>query len=336
MNKGQLFLRLLIHLCFWGGFLVLVIIQNPAARPKDLYTLLGILSLSAAVVYCNLYVLMGRYFFKNKKLQYSLLLILLIFTGSAILTLTLTTKYSSFSTPFYLNCINLLFFIIITSSVRFYGEINRRQIKLVELGNKQLQTELSLLKSQVNPHFLFNTLNNLYGLILQNKTAKAAEITLRLSSLMRYLLETSKAEKVNLSSEIKFINDYLEVEKIRIENCSGVLFEVSGFEKDFVIAPMLFIPIVENIFKYGEFKTNDLAAISLAIQGNELFFETRNAISTNAAMASGKSGTGLESLRKRLSIIYPDRYSLYIEENKNIFKVTLQITLQKEDELHHC
>ena len=335
MNKSQLFLRFLIHLLFWGGFFLLIKIQVPEASLKDYLDLSAILSITAVVVYCNLYVLMNLYFFKNKKGHYFLLLIILILTGAAILTLALPTKHPSFSAPFYQNCINLVGFIIITSSLRFYREINRRQIKLVELQNKQLQTELSLLKAQVNPHFLFNTLNNLYGLILQDKTKKAAEITLRLSDLMRYLLETSKAEKVSLNSEIKFINDYLEVEKIRIDKSSDVFFEVSGLEKDVLVAPMLFIPIVENIFKYGKFQKNDCATISLAIQGNELFFEARNTIGTNAVIASEKSGTGLESLRKRLNIIYPNRHSLNIEDDKKIFKVTLQIIFQK-DELYYC
>ncbi|HEX8575139.1 MAG TPA: histidine kinase [Flavobacterium sp.] len=214
--------------------------------------------------------------------------------------------------------------------------MNRRQVRLVEMENKQLQTELSLLKSQVNPHFLFNTLNNLYGLILQDKTKKAAEITLRLSDLMRYLLETSKAEKVKLSNEIKFIHDYLEVEKIRIDKSSKVLFEVSGMEKrEAAVAPMLFIPIVENIFKYGKLQKDDCATVSLAIQGNELFFEAMNTIDTNVAITLEKSGTGLESLRKRLDIVYPGRHSLHIVNDNKLFKVTLQITLQK-DELYHC
>lgn len=321
---------------FWGGFFLLIKIQIPEASLKDYLDLSAILSITAAVVYWNLYVLMNLYFFKNKKGQYFLLLILLIITGAAILTLALPTKHPSFSAPFYQNCINLLGFIIITSSLRFYREINRRQIKLVELQNKQLQTELSLLKAQVNPHFLFNTLNNLYGLILQDKTEKAAEITLRLSDLMRYLLQTSKAEKVKLSREIKFIHDYLEVEKIRINKSSSVLFEVSGLEeKEAIVAPMLFIPIVENIFKYGKFQKNDCATVSLAIQGNELFFEAMNTIDTNVAITVEKSGTGLESLRKRLGIVYPGRHSLHIVNDNRLFKVTLQITLQK-DELYYC
>ena len=335
MNRSQTCLRFLIHLLFWGGFFLLIKIQVPEASLKDYLDLSAILSITAAVVYCNLYVLMNLYFSKNKKGQYFLLLILLIITGAAILTLALPTKHPFFSAPFYQNCINLVGFIIITSSLRFYREINRRQIKLVELQNKQLQTELSLLKAQVNPHFLFNTLNNLYGLILQDKTEKAGEITLRLSDLMRYLLETSKAEKVSLNSEIKFINDYLEVEKIRIDKSSDVFFEVSGLEKDVLVAPMLFIPIVENIFKYGKFQKNDVATVSLAIQGNELFFEAMNTIDTNVTITVEKSGTGLENLKKRLEIIYPNRHLLDIEDDKKIFKVTLQITFQK-DELHYC
>jgi hypothetical protein len=118
--------------------------------------------------------------------------------------------------------INVLFSLLMTSAGKFLFEYLQKMIKLKEIENKQLQSELNILKSQVNPHFLFNTLNNLYGLITQNENQKAAEITLKLAELTRYLLESSKTEKISIKRELQFIEDYLCLEKIRFSNNTDI------------------------------------------------------------------------------------------------------------------
>jgi LytS/YehU family sensor histidine kinase len=193
---------------------------------------------------------------------------------------------------------------------------------------EQLKTELSLLKAQVNPHFLFNTLNNLYGLILQNENLQAAEITLKLSDLMRYLLESSKTERISLQKEIKFLEDYLVLEKIRLSAQADIRFVVYGLEKDIFVAPLFFIPFVENAFKHGlqSISESSFAHFSLSIQGKDLFFEAVNSVGQNITTPE-KSGTGLENLRKRLELLYPEKHLLEVEKNEGIFKVILQISI---------
>jgi LytS/YehU family sensor histidine kinase len=185
-----------------------------------------------------------------------------------------------------------------------------------------------LLKSQVNPHFLFNTLNNLYGLITQNQNQQASDVTLKLADLMRYLLESSKTDLVNLNKEIQFIDDYLSLEKIRLSQKTDINFTVSGMNKELFVAPLLFIPLVENAFKHGlnTILADSFAHFSLSVQGNELFFEAINSVEKSTEN-SEKSGTGLENLKKRLQLIYPQKHQLDIEQTSNQFKVILHIQL---------
>jgi LytS/YehU family sensor histidine kinase len=159
-----------------------------------------------------------------------------------------------------------------TSAGKLLFEYLQKMIKFKEIENKQLKAELNLLKSQVNPHFLFNTLNNLYGLITQNENQKASEITLKLAELTRYLLESSKTEKVSIKRELQFIEDYLCLEKIRLSKNTDIKFDVSGIDKEVFVAPLLFIPLVENAFKHGlqTVTEKSFAHFSLAIQGDVL------------------------------------------------------------------
>ena len=229
---------------------------------------------------------------------------------------------------FFQDFINLLFFVIITSSGKFFREFLLKQERLIKTENEQLKTELALLKSQIHPHFLINTLSNLYGLIIQKQNQEAADVTLKLSGLLRYLLQSSKNEAVKLQEEIKFLEDYLALEKIRLTQKADIQFHITGLKEDILIAPLLFIPLVENVFKHGlqSLSKDSFAHFSLAIQGNELLFEVQNSIGLKIGNQP-KSGLGLDNLRKRLELIYPENHLLEIEKQENVFKVILHIKL---------
>jgi LytS/YehU family sensor histidine kinase len=321
-------IRILLHISFWAFFTFLFYQQNPEAGLLDYFKWLSVLGISAAVVYVNLYILFPKYFFKKKYLIYSLILTLILTIGAFILRVIFPVENSTFAAPILQNIINLFFFVVITSSFKFYREYTRKQELLILAENEQLKTELSLLKSQVNPHFLFNTLNNLYGLIIQNQNTEASEITLKLSDLMRYILKSSKDVNVSLRDEIKFIEDYLAIEKIRLAKNVQIKFEFSGLEKDILIAPLLFIPLIENVFKHGmqNIAEENFAHLFLSKQGNEVFFEVHNSIgrSINKQIISG---TGLNNLRKRLQLIYPHKHQLEINKTETNFKAILYVQL---------
>ena len=321
-------LRVLYHLAFWSFFILLFWQQNPDANTRDILTWFILLGVSASVVYANLYILFPNYFFKRNYLVYLLLLVLTIGLGAFILWFIIPSANANFNLPLFQHFINLFFIVVITSSFKFFREYSRKQELLIKAENEQLKTELALLKSQVNPHFLFNTLNNLYGLITQNQNQQASDVTLKLADLMRYLLESSKTDLVNLNKEIQFIDDYLSLEKIRLSQKTDINFKVSGMNKELFVAPLLFIPLVENAFKHGLNKilADSFAHFSLSVQNNELFFEAINSVG-KSTKNSEKSGTGLENLKKRLQLIYPQKHQLDIEQTSNQFKVILHIQL---------
>lgn len=322
-------LRVLYHLAFWCFFIFLFWQQNPNSSTQEYLAWFKVLGVSASVVYANLYLLFPKYFFKKYYLVYSLLLFLSIGFGALTLIVILPFGNATYTIPIFQHFINLFFIVLITSSFKFFREYSRKQELLIKSENEQLKTELSLLKAQVNPHFLFNTLNNLYGLITQNQNQKASEITLKLSDLMRYLLESSKTEQVSVHKEIKFLEDYLALEKIRLSKKASIKFETALSKNEVFIAPLLFIPLVENAFKHGLQTVNEednFAHFSLSVQENQLFFEAHNSIQKNLNLHI-KSGTGLDNLKKRLALIYPAKHQLEIEKTQTSFKVTLFLQL---------
>lgn len=321
-------LRFLYHIIFWVAFSALFVIQNPNATNQDYWSWFIILMIAAFVIYINLYILLPKYFFKKHYVKYLSLIIILISFSSFLLKTVVFSSNESLNSSFFQQFLNLFSLLIVTSSFKFIREYLRKQERVVKIENEQLKTELSLLKSQVNPHFLFNTLNNLYGLILKNKNDQAGKITLKLSDLMRYLLESSKAEMVSLASEIQFVNDYLALEKIRLSKKTDITFDISGINKDIQIPPLLFIPLIENAFKHGLQNLSEVgfAHFSLALQENELFFEAKNSVGKQN-INQPKSETGLKNLRKRLALLYPKKHLLTIENKNDIFTATLHINL---------
>lgn len=316
------------HLIFWIFFSLFFLTKTSSINSRDFIPGMLYLISFAIAVYINLYVLFDKFYFKKKYLAYFSFLIVLILFCSFFLYALIPKSGTRFVTGFSQHILNFFFIILISSSLKFYQEMKRRQMNIIELEKKQLQTELSLLRSQINPHFLFNTLNNLLGLISSDQTENAAHIVIRLSDLMRYLLETSKLEVVNLWSEIQFIEDYITLEKIRFPSSKDVSFEVSGVKDDIMIPPMLFIPLVENAFKHGlEHETNSgYAHFSLSVQGKLLFFEAINSKHSNLLLFSTK--IGLKNLQSRLKLLYPSHFELLIDEGTDLYKITLIIQLE--------
>jgi two-component system LytT family sensor kinase len=313
--------------------LLLVLLQNDLSDWNDEdYFLFTIVLVSMGIVtYINLYLLIPRYLFAKKYANYTGFLFVLVFLTASLITWVindLDLDSIDWSSRFVVTLIALAALALLTSGGKLLAEYLRKMMKLKEIENKQLKAELNLLKDQVNPHFLFNTLNNLYGLITQDQNQKAAGITLKLSDLMRYLLESSKTDKVSLKKEIQFLEDYLSLEKIRLSKNTAIRFEVSGIDSDVFVAPLLFIPLVENVFKHGlqTISKDSFAHFSLSVQGKDLFFEAKNSAGKSLEN-SPESGRGIANLRKRLQLIYPNNHLLDIQKSNDEYKVVLHIQL---------
>ena len=186
------------------------------------------------------------------------------------------------------------------------------------------QAELAMLKSQINPHFFFNTLNNLYGLVVE-KSPQAPEVVLKLSDMMRYTIYEGKKETVRLSDEVNYLQSYIELHRLRYQKQVDIQF-TKEIEKDVMVAPLLFIILLENAFKHGVESLTEQAFIRLEVQadGFSVRFRIENNFDPEKPMEKG--GIGLENLKKRLEHHYPGKHELKVVQEPALYKV--QLTLQ--------
>ncbi|MBK9687900.1 MAG: histidine kinase [Saprospiraceae bacterium] len=223
------------------------------------------------------------------------------------------------------------FFVAAASSIYYIlSDWMKGQNEKQELANQTLQSELKFLKSQINPHFLFNTLNSLYALTLK-KSDLAPEIVLKLSEMMRYMLYECNEKYVSLEKEVNYVINYLDLEKLRHGKKINIHFQQSGEIRNQLIAPLLFIPFIENCFKHGV--SHQIAEafvdIKININGQEVSVEIEN--SKHAVMPGAhqkkSGGIGLVNVKRRLDLLYADAYELKITDTPTTYKVTLFLKL---------
>lgn len=189
------------------------------------------------------------------------------------------------------------------------------------LKTEKITMELAYLKSQINPHFLFNTMNNLYGLAL-SEPEKTPDIILKISEMMRYMLYESNEEKVPLRREIEYLNSYIELEKIRFEGNTFVNFTIEGNINQYQIAPLLLISFVENIFKHGNIQdAHKPVEINLKIDNKQLIFRQINKISVREKDKMG--GVGMKNVKRRLSLLYPNKHQLTVKTENGMYESKL-------------
>lgn len=233
--------------------------------------------------------------------------------------------------PFFFHAFKnfLLYGFFVFIEISFYlvkrsDEFHHREEKLRE---EKLNTELKLLKAQINPHFIFNALNNIYSLTYM-KSDLAPESVLKLSEMLRYVFYDCSKDKVFLNSEIKYIDNYTSFQQMKSEESQNIVFSKSVGKGNVEIAPMLFIPFVENAFKYSRVEdlTDSKVEISIEEKKGLISFVVVNTVPLDNKPASG-SGTGIKNVRHRLDIIYPGRHKLNISDNGNVFSVKLKISI---------
>jgi len=197
-----------------------------------------------------------------------------------------------------------------------------------QLQNEKLASELNFLKAQTNPHFLFNTLNNLYGLA-RKKDDNTAPSIMKLSNIMRYILYECNAPTIPIRKEIRIIEDYIELEKLRYDDRLTVAFGVAidNWEQD--IAPLILIPFVENAFKHGagESRFDTHLKINLQLSEGQLWFQVENPRENEAV----KNGIGLSNVKRQLELIYPDRHTLSIVPTNTTFSIELLLQLSSHE-----
>lgn len=193
------------------------------------------------------------------------------------------------------------------------------------IESKKTKAELSLLKSQINPHFFFNTLNNLFGLVIE-KSDDAPNVILKLSDIMRYTIYMGKEDFVPLKEEIEYLKNYIELHKIRYQKRVDIVFSHSR-EIDYQIAPLLFIIPLENAFKHGvESITEDAYIhINIKIDAGILYFDIENNFEAKETFQT--AGIGIQNLKQRLKLLYPDKHNIKIDVKDSIYKLELKIEI---------
>ena len=194
-----------------------------------------------------------------------------------------------------------------------------------DLENQRLSAELSFLKSQINPHFLFNSLNSIYSLAYQ-KSDTTPEAILKLSEIMRYMLYECNDNKVELTKELQYLQNYIDLQKIRFGNKAFINYEVHGEVTNQYIVPLLLISFIENAFKHGV--ANDPASpivLKINLSDSHLYFFVQNKKHTHNRDASG--GIGLINVRRRLDLLYPSKYNLEIRDETDTYTVQLSLVL---------
>ncbi len=351
-NKSRLILNLLVWL-FWSNMLY----HNsqgyePLPGDQGIY-MAHIISYNLVyviAVYCNTLWLMPHLLFRKKYLKYgvslltyiSLLALLISHYREWLLTRFPGAEYINFSpislsgrgpnavTEIYIPSFIALFIMVFAFSIgslaqKFFEISKQKEV----VQQKQVEMELNLLKSQINPHFLFNVLNSIYALSLK-KSEQTPEIVLKLADIMRYMLYETKQDKVSLHKEIQVVRDYLDIEKIRLGTTgTSVELTLEGSAANHYIAPALLIPFVENAVKHGtdSMLSEAYINIKIIIKENILQFHCINNYKANLN-SERKGGIGLENVQKRLQLLYPGKHQLSIDAASNIFEVRLHLNME--------
>ena len=286
--------------------------------------------------YLNFYCFIPQFYFKNKKGWYVLLVLLyyLLFDWlpfylvqheyvyRLVVTLGIKITFENH------HCFNShLSSIIPFASVLALSFLIKKNNQLSQAFNEKLKSEVSYLKEQINPHFLFNTLNSIYALTLE-KSNEAPKAVLKLSGMMRYVVTESNQEYVTLEKEINYIEDYIELQKLRMDNNTHFAYSCSGDFSGKMIAPLVLIPFIENAFKYGlnpDQESN--IQIELSVENNTLTLIAKNKIVISTLASNMKTETGIENTKKRLHFMYPNRHSLDIQNDLTYYIVHLTIDL---------
>jgi sensor histidine kinase YesM len=282
------------------------------------------------LVYVNLRVLIPRFLDHRKYFQYFLSIPLLLLATYGIHELTFEVMFPLMDSDFYMVSFTewqvlvsiFLIYLILTTLIK----LSKSWYTLQQVEKEKLSLELNSLKTQINPHFLFNSLNSIYSQALA-KSDNTSETVLELSNLLRYMLYEVEEDKVPLVKEVEMLENYIELQKLRLEEGSKVGFTIEGDLEGVVIAPLLLFPLVENAFKHGMKDDSEQTFIDINLKvDTAISFSIKNKLGQIDDMEKGKyGGIGLENVKRRLELIYPNAHELEILKTETEFQVNLTL-----------
>ncbi len=327
----------LLHVVFW----ILVFFWMLGGKennysPLEITRTLISLFFYILVVYINIGYLIPRFLNQKNFMTYVLLLLTMVAVLTPIKVMMLYLTYEEVEPREMLVMNQQNIFLVLftiaggTTIIKIISDWQRHQRDRKELETQRMQSEIKFLKSQINPHFLFNTLNSLYALTLK-KSDKAPEIVIKLSEMMRYMLYESNERRVPLQKEVNYIQNYLALEALRQSGQADIRFNVEGQITDQTIAPLIFIPFLENSFKHGlNHQISDgYVHVNMKVLDNKLLLRILNSKPAQPPLPSEKTsgGIGLANVQRRLNLLYPNQYKLDIEDNDKEHIVELSLAL---------
>ncbi|MEY3444219.1 MAG: hypothetical protein RLZZ519_2500 [Bacteroidota bacterium] len=324
---------MVMHAIGWVIFITLpaMMLPRPQFGPMEvpMSSLLLLLTMTAlpliAFFYGNLLVFLPRFYLRRRYVVYGLLVlgcVASVLGFSALLYLRMDWIQRLFQGQSNLILIGTSYRTAVVLIFSF-GLFVYQRWRLAE--DAKAEAELSYLKAQINPHFLFNTLNSIYYLALQ-QSDRAPSAVEKLSAIMRYVIDEGNQNRVPLEREVSYLHDYIALQKLRFTDNVQIDLQVTGDLVGKEIAPLILVSFVENAFKHGiSMEANSPIAIALAVSSDHIRFTVRNHKFGSFEDATSESGIGLENTRRRLEIAYPGRHQLAIVENKAEYEVTLEI-----------
>lgn len=351
MNTYRKPLTIVIHIVVWLAYMLLLIevFSNRDTFEVAFRRVLFLILPQILLVYANVLLFIPGYFNRKRYLEYGAFVL-----GSFILIYIYYRYFPAMMNPYWLQepagmhgrlplrgrggmleAFRMRAFFNMSSTVSIFLissviEIARLAIikdkEAARLKSENLHTELKFLKSQVNPHFLFNALNNIYALSVM-KSKEAPKMILRLSDILRYNLYDGVREKVPLEMEIRYIENYISLQKLKDEKITNIEFDAGNADGKMMISPLILISFVENSFKHSKIEDVDKSwvKIKLATEEEKIFFEISNSVPETAFSKDSSGGIGLENVNRRLELLYPDKHDLSIRQEKDQFIVTLTI-----------
>jgi two-component system, LytTR family, sensor histidine kinase AlgZ len=333
-----------LHLSFWAVYLSFFLYRISYFQREGEFGWGSILLLAGIQMFFTLMIAYANYFYllprflENKNigrylveffLPFALLMFLRIHAERYFIDAYSGQMAHLYTTRFVVQVVLGTFFIVLfVAMIRFAVDWFAFESKKKEVENEKLAAELNFLKAQINPHFLFNTLNNLYFLAY-SQSPNTTEVIEKLSKMMRYMIYESNHAQVPLSKEIEYMQNYISLERLRLNNEIPVCFEVKGNPDQVMIVPLILITFLENAFKHGVSANNPGAWVKIKIQTTDegLVYTVENSKLPFNAEPLEKSGIGLQNVRRRLDLIYPGRYRLEVENHPDRYAVLLNLRL---------
>lgn len=284
------------------------------------------------------YILLPKLFYQKKRIKFALAVIVLLGIVIVLEELVLEqiyfpdTRGKCFPGVFF-SLAEIVPVMVVFVGFKFAWDINTKQREVEELQSTIKESELQFLKSQINPHFLFNNLNNLYAYAIEN-SPKTPSLIVELSAVLRYMLYDCKEDYVPLQKELNHLQSFINLNELQIENRGDIQFKINKVDNSFKIAPLILIMFIENAFKHSTASQSDNIFIYIDInvtKNGALTFNCVNSFLPNTNTDNLAKGIGLQNVEKRLELLYPGAHELQIREEKNVYQVTLTLQLTPLD-----